>query len=470
MITSSLPKISVMAVLTIILSLFTPQAMAANNSSQQAPNAAKALYLPKNIDRVPDNNDYNDNESECSFKRMVQGDNIAIFWSREYGDDPMSNPNEKKRFNPNESLAECERFYDYYVNELKMVQKGQSLTDRYKMLVIVFGGDEGTAYGGGVDDKIGVLWTPAVRINKKPYGALAHEMAHCFQYISRLDSGRGSGGAMMEMSAQYMLWQVYPEWMTFEHYHLVDFMKQTHYAFGHPINMYHSPYVLEYWSNKHGKEFFGILSRSTEPGEDPVMTYKRLNGLTQDQFNDEMFDACRRFITWDMKRIAAVAKPYANQHSCMLQDIGDGWYRIVPAKCPQNYGYNGIELTVPAARTMVGLTFKGIAGAEGYSAVKTDNAGWRYGFVASLKDSSRVYGDMHKDSEGTFEFKVPENTDYLWLVVMGAPTEHWPIAGRRRGRTENTAEEQWPYQIQLAGTKLDTSVIQTIAPEEVPAK
>ncbi|MBN2511668.1 MAG: hypothetical protein JXB18_01905 [Sedimentisphaerales bacterium] len=462
MILSSLSTLSTITVLSIILPFSVQPAMAANDSAQRPPTAAKELYLPKKIDRVPDNNDYTSNDSEYSFKRMVQGDNIAIFWSREYGDDPMSNPNAKKRFHPAQSLAECERFYEHYVNELKMVLKGQSLTDRYKMLVIVFGGDGGTAYGGGSDDKIGVLWTPAVRINKKPYGALAHEMAHCFQYISRIDSGHGPGGAIMEMSAQYMLWQVYPEWMTFEHYHLVDFLKQTHYAFLHPINMYHSPYVLEYWSNKHGKEFFGILSRSTEPGEDPVMTYKRLNGLGQDQFNDEMFDACRRFITWDMKRIAAVAKPYANQHSCTLQDIGDGWYRIAPAKCPQNYGYNGIKLTVPAAGTTVGLTFKGIAGAEGYPAVKTDKAGWRYGFVASLKDGSRVYGQTYKDSEGSASFQVPEKTDYLWLVVMGAPTEHWPIAGRRRARTENTAEEQWPYQIQLAGTGLDASVIQSI--------
>jgi hypothetical protein len=59
---------------------------------------------------------------------------------------------------------------------------------------------------------------------------------------------------------------------------------------------------------------------------------------------------------------------------------------------------------------------------------------------------------------------VPEHTAYLWLVVMGAPTEHWPIAGRRRARTENTAEEQWPYQIQLAGTGLDASVIQSMPP------
>jgi hypothetical protein len=301
-----------------------------------------------------------------------------------------------------------------------------------------------------------------VRVNRTPYGVLAHELGHSFQFMSRIDSGTGPGGAVNEMSAQYMLWQVYPEWMTFENYHLVDFMKKTHFAFLHPTNMYHSPYVLEYWSNKHGKEFFGELSRSTQPGEDVVATYKRMHKLDQEQFNDEMFDASRRFITWDLKRVEEVARPYANQHQCALDDIGDGWYRIPSARCPQNYGYNGIQLNVPDAGTEVQLQFKGIAGADGYSNVKLDQAGWRYGFLASLNDGRRVYGDVQRDDECTATFKVPENTEYLWLVVMGAPTEHFPVAGGRRRRREAAAvpEEQWPYEIQLTGTTLHESSVE----------
>lgn len=419
----------------------------------------KELYIPTKVELVPDSNDYNNSKSEFCYKRMVQSDNIAIFWSKEYGDDPMANPDAKKRFDVNEALQECERFYNYYVDELKIVEKGKSLTDKYKMLVYVFGGNEGTAFGGGADDKVGILWTPATRISKAPYGALAHEMAHCFQYIASIDNGHGPMGAIMEMSAQYMLWQVYPDWMTFENYHLVAFMKGTHYAFLHPANMYHSPYVLEYWSNKYGKEFFGNLCRATLEGEDPVITYKRINSLTQEQFNDEMFDASRRFITWDMERIEKVAKQYANQHTTVLDNIGEGWYRVAPSNCPQNYGYNGIKLKVPAAGVEVVLSFKGIAGAEGYSVVKIDKAGWRYGFLASLKDGSRVYGDVFKNATGTATFKVPENTEYLWLVVSGAPTAHWPIVMSWDEAAKSTPEEQWPYQIKLSGTTLDDSVI-----------
>ena len=48
----------------------------------------------------------------------------------------------------------------------------------------------------------------------------------------------------------------------------------------------------------------------------------------------------------------------------------DGWYRISPEKCPQNYGYNAIQLEVPAAGTSVQLEFEGLVGAEGYRSIQ----------------------------------------------------------------------------------------------------
>nr|WP_294988845.1 DUF6055 domain-containing protein [uncultured Sediminibacterium sp.] len=420
----------------------------------------KELYIPGKVFRIPYNNNYNSDTSEFSFSRMVESKNIVVFWSKEFGKDPMVNPIESKRFNVQDAIKELERFYDYYVNKLKLVVKGKSFTDQYKMILYVIGGEGATAFGGGTENKIGLLWTPAIRMSKAPYGALAHELGHSFQYMIRADNGKGPGGPISEMSAQYMLWQVYPEWMTFENYHLKDFMKKTHFAFLHPTNMYHSPYVFEYWSNKHGIEFFGEFSRATLNGEDPVTTYKRITNLSQEQFNDEMFDASRRFITWDMKRIEQVAKPYANQHFTIMKPEADGWFRIDSSVCPQNYGYNGIQLKVPAAGTTVTLNFKSLAGSAGYNAVKLDKAGWRYGFVAYLKDGKRVYGDVGKEANGVLKFKVPKDTEFLWLTVMGAPTEHWPIPGRQRNQPATPViEEQWPYQVKLSGTSLIDSII-----------
>jgi hypothetical protein len=195
------------------------------------------------------------------------------------------------------------------------------------------------------------------------------------------------------------------------------------------------------------------LLREAKKGEDPVMVYKRVTGITQEQFNDEIFDASRRFITWDMKRIEKVASKYANQHTSTFNAVANGWYRITVSNCPQNYGYNGIKLKVPTSGTTVQLNFKGIAGAEGFTTIKTDMSGWRYGFLAVKKNGKRVYGDVNANGIGTATFKVPNDTEYLWLVVSGAPKEHWTVSGKEE------SNDQWPYEIKLTGTSLDDSVI-----------
>ena len=424
----------------------------------------KELLIPARITRVPASNNFNNPDSEFCFKRSKSSDNFVLFWAKEYGDDPMSNSVTNRRFNVDEVLKESDRFYNYYVNTLKWVDKDKSLATKYKFLFFVIGGNGGTAFGGSIDNKIGAFWTPATRIHHGPYGVIAHELGHSFQALDRADGAASfSGGAFAEMTSQFMLWQVYPEWQTFENYHLTAFMEATHLAFLHPANMYHSCYPLEYWSYRHGVEFIGKMWREVRRGEDPVMTYKRLTGINQEQFNDEMFDACRRFVTWDLPRIEKVAARYADQHTTSITNIGDNWFQIAADKCPQNYGYNAIKLKVPAANTKVTIAFKGIAGTEGFSTNHLDKAGWRYGFLAHRDDDSRVYSDTFSKSEGSGEFIVPANTKYLWLVVMGAPTEHWIRPGGRRwrrGGASAIAEEQWPYKFSLTGTTPDESIIQ----------
>ena len=61
------------------------------------------------------------------------------------------------------------------------------------------------------------------------------------------------------MTSQWMLWQVNPLWMTEEQYHWEAFKQATHKAFLHTDNIYRSPYVLEYWSEKHGKDLVEVL-------------------------------------------------------------------------------------------------------------------------------------------------------------------------------------------------------------------
>lgn len=443
----------------LIVALFCTQLLHAKKNkpdSKALVSGVKELYIPKDV--LERSGDLKSDTGEYSFKRMKETSNLALFWSKKFGSDPMSNPDTLLRFDIDFILKEGERIYNFYVNDLKFVQKGNSISDKYKLLIFIVDSKEATAYGGGNDDKVGCFWAPPVRMRKAPFGALAHEMGHSFQYILGLDRAKqgkkgGTGYGFVEMTSQYMLWQVYPEWLTFENYHLVDYMKQTHLAYMHQKNMYHTAHVMEYWANKHGIDIVSKVWQEGQAGEDPVVTYKRLTGIDQTQFNDEIFDAYRRFITWDMKRIEKVARPYTNQHFSKLNPIDDGWYRISAEKCPQNYGYNGFRLLVPEAGTMVKLEFKGLAGTEGFHAVKVEKAGWRYGFLAVKANGQRVYGKVYSDSEGVAEFKIPKNTTYLWLVVSGAPTEHWV-----KGRGDNK-EEQWPYQIKLTGTSIDVSAM-----------
>jgi len=420
----------------------------------------KQLYIPAKVWMVPEGNDFNKDEHEYSYKRMVESSNLAIFWSKEFGADLSKNPNPALRLDMNQVLRECNRFYNFYVDTLGFVNKGKSVTDRYKLLIFVFKGKENTAFGGGEENKIGIAWTPLARISKAPFGALAHEIGHSFQYLANADgawaftsAAKGSRGqAIFEMTAQFMLWHVYPDWMTFENYHLVAYLKKTHYAFLHETNQYHSPYVLEYWSEKHGIKFIGKLWQEAVKGEDAVMAYKRITQIDQKKFNDEMHQAAAKFITWDLDQAAKATKSYANQHQTALDSLKDGWYQILPGNCPQNYGYNGIKLNVPRAGTNIKVDFRGIAGTAGFRKINLSYAGWRYSFLAVKKDGQRIYGKTHANAKGVAKFTVPEETAYLWLVVSGAPTTHWEHI--TDGKDEN--DEQWPYQIRLSGTSLAT--------------
>jgi len=418
----------------------------------------KQCYLPENTWMVPKGNDFTNDSSEFSNKRMIESANVAIYWSKALGADLSKNTDSTVRLDLKQILKECDRFYQFYIDSLGFVNKGNSVTDRYKLLAFVFKGKENTAFGGGEDKKVGIVWTPLARIVKAPYGALAHEIGHSFQYLVHADgawaftsAAEGSHGQpIFEMTSQYMLWHVYPEWMTFENYHLKDYLKKTHYAFLHETNQYHSPYVLEYWSNKHGLKFIGKLWQQAIKGEDPVMTYKRITNTSQRKFNNEMHQAAARFITWDLDQAKKAGKTYANQHRTLLDAQPDHWFRVSAENCPQNYGYNGIRLKVPAEKTKIKLEFHGLAGADGFRKINAADAGWRYSFLSVKQNGDRVYGKIYADSDGSVGYSIPDETQYLWLVVSGAPMKHWEHI--TDGKEDN--DEQWPYRMRLTGTSL----------------
>lgn len=426
----------------------------------EAKNAGKEIKIPQ---KTLKENKFGEPGGQFSYEYMAESKNLVLFWDKSFGKNPAKYADKNRRFYPEEILSEGERIYTYYVDKLKFADKKKSNAARYKMIIWMYNDDETTAYGWG-EEGVGMMWFRPCRIQSYPYCALAHEMGHSFQCVVQADGARGfSGTPLVEYTSQWMLWQVFSDWNTIEKFHLDAYMEQTHYSLMNEINMYHAPQFMEYWSNKHGLDIIARIWKEAEGKEDPIAAYKRLTNINQQQFNDEIYEAASHFVAWDVPRIKTVNSSYANQHSCKMDKMADNWFQIAQTRCPQNYGYNAIRLNVPESGKKITLDFKGIAGSEGFRAVQVDKSGWRYGFVAVNKQGKCIYGDMHTGRNGlnkTVHYEVPAETQFLWLVVTGAPTEHWEVM-----RTWNTLKEekgkeaQWPYQIRLTGTSIHSSVV-----------
>lgn len=67
---------------------------------------------------------------------------------------------------------------------------------------------------------------------------------------------------------------------------------------------------------KHGIEFIGKLWREARRPEDPIEAYQRITGVNQETFNDEMFDAARRFVNWDIDGIKEYGRNYVGRKQC----------------------------------------------------------------------------------------------------------------------------------------------------------
>ncbi len=401
----------------------------------------KEIYIPKDLQEM----DLNDPESEYCYERMALTDNFAIFWEKGFGNDLSAAPElEGQDMTVDiENLKEkLETFYDYFYNDLGFARKG-SKADRYRMLVMLRYSLEGTAYGGDYDGEIGALWVTPGRLRDERLNCIAHELGHSFQSQITCDGeGEAWGGhGFFEMTSQWMLWQVNPLWVQDEAYHWDGFTSKCHKAYLHMTNIYHSPYIIEFWGEKRGLKHIAELYRQGKRGEDPAITYMRMNGLSCEDFADEMFEASSRIVNLDYERAWEETRPYANRFSTAFVDGEDGWKHVDPAQCPENFGFNAAAMPVPAPGETLTVDFRGCAGKDGYMNSDPSVAGWRYGFVAVLEDGSTSYGDMNSAPESTIAFSAPEDSQlkHLWLVVMGAPKEY---------KMDN--EDQWPYAIRIS--------------------
>lgn len=407
----------------------------------------KEIYIPEELR----DNDFTKKESQWSYYRMACTPNVVCFWEKGFGDDLSKAPDldgHKMTVDLENLLSRVEYFYQVYRDMMQFVLPG-SKSEKYRMMVMLNYSLEGTAYGGSYDNVIGALWIAPNRVQDKRLNCIAHEIGHSFQIQNSCDGNSGGmGGGIYEMCSQWMLWNVNPEWTTDENYHWEAFKKLIHLNFLNGENIYHSPYVLEYWSMKRGLNVMADLFRGGQRGEDVAQTYMRMYNVDLKAMGDEMLDCYSRLITFDFPSKKKASVRYAcEMKSDMNPKDEKGW--LYPLNTPMTYGFNVDEITVPAVGQTVKVQFQAMS--------NKDNIGYRYQLVAVDNDNNATYLGANSAPKATLKYTNPGNIKKLYLVVVGCPTkEYKPEAGgfgggHRRGQQEAEQEgpATYPYKIKF---------------------
>ena len=377
-------------------------------ASYTALHAQKKIYIPEDLRKM----DLQADTSQWSFKRSIETDDLILMWERGFGSDTSNPPmleGKPMSFNLTNLRDRVQEFYHFFRDTLAFTRPG-SKAEKYKMMVMVNYSLDGTAYGGTYDNFIGALWVAPNRIQDTKMNCMAHELGHSFQLQIPADSvGDAWGGSgFFEMTSQWMLWQVNPDWLTDENYHFEAFKQLTHKAYLHLDNIYHSPFVIQWWSDLHGRKSIAELYRQGRIGEDPVMTYKRMYNMSQKQFCDEMFRGYQHLVNFDFNH----ARKETRQYACTFDTELEGGKWLRPKNYPEEYGFNAIKLDdkVNLNARKFRLNLQG------------DNL--RYGFVGITTDGQSVYSNVNAT-----EFVVPKSKrlSHLYLIVMGAPLQHHQI-------------------------------------------
>ena len=467
--------------------------------------------------------DMMNSSSKWSFCRSKQSEHFIVFWDIKYGEyglygdrmgventSPSTCKTASMRVDIDDLLEKAEQFFDTNINKLKMAELGvgKSYLDDYKMEIYILYQSEWLATGSGYDNVIGALWVNPATC--KPVGStIAHEIGHSFQYQTYCDKvyqgepdnlqygfrygfgPKGEGGcAYWEQCAQWQSFQDYPE-QQFGH-DLNVFKAQYNRHYHHEWMRYASYWLQSYWVEKRGVEAYGEIWRQSVLPEDAIKTYTKLyNDGDWSKTADELYDYAARMATFDIDGVREYAgsNVTANLFKTTLFKQADGYYQVSYGSCPSTAGFNIVPLNLPDEEgAVVTASFKGLqvgsALPEGdtgnfvngdlqtiqgtattYNNVGNGKEGWRYGFVALNADGTRVYGDMFSSKDGMASFTVPAGAEYLYFVVLGAPTEY----RQNEWDDDEKDDDQWPYKVKFGNTDLlgNFEIDETADPKDV---
>ena len=409
--------------------------------------SGKEIYSPNDLK----SNDFKNNNSQWSYHRMRWSDNFVVFWEKGFGLNPLTAANS---INIDELLVKMEEAYKFYYDEMKFIKAGATKADKYRIQLYINEKSEWLATGAGYDSQVGAMWVNYSAANAYP--TMAHEIAHTFQYLNHCDGNFAFTGnynyigQFWEQTAQYQATLLYP---TSNTGYIPSFLENTHLNLMHEDNRYSNFYYLHYWHDKRGKEFVGKIWQEAKAGEDIIEAYKRLTSLSQTSFNDEIYDYAKKTLNWNFSSLSSyntyinsTSSSYAFKTSVVLDN--DNYYRIDPSKCVQAYGFNTLELNIPTSNKSITIDFEGLKNNSVYNTSYTNYSGWRWGIVAVKSDKSASYSTMQNTEKGTLTYTLPENTSKAYLIVTGAPTQHF----HHIWDDNKTNDEQFPWKAKFTNT------------------
>ncbi len=424
--------------------------------------------------------DYYDASSRWSFARSMETEHYYIFWEEAFGDDPNGEKVPEALRVDVQDLAE--KLETFYATETKTLGFDDiQAINGYKLQVYLLYTTDWVATGSGYDNQIGALWVSPSTC--QPVGSvIAHEVGHCFQYLvycRQLAEGQednnargfrysyqnGLGNAFWELSAQWQSWQDYPE-EQFTDYEMETWFENYFRSFENEWTRYQNYWLITYFAETYGTDWLSTIWKASRADEDALACHLRVN-LHGDleQLYRELYDYAAHAVTFDFSFARPYTADWQGRYDAALCETGDGWQQITYANTPEAGGFSAVKLAIPEDGVLQ-IDFEGIqpgstlaeddpglciTDASGNTeTVHTYNAwdgtaGWRYGVAALLADGNRDYSPMYSDAKGNVTYTVPENTELLYFVVLGAPETYVPHVW---DETEKT-DVQMPYRFRI---------------------
>ncbi len=463
--------------------------------------AAKQHYIPQEWRNRTDTliyaqNDPN-NEYTWSESRSVESDNVIIYWDKGYGDTLPTNAETAYQVDVWDLLAKCEAFFDLEINQLGFVDPYNSNLNKYKVMVLLNHSTEWICYGGGYDYQVSAIWLSPSTC--KPVGtAVAHEIGHSFHYMCYAEASKqgtlsnvqtgfhgavGNGSVTWEQTAQWQSLQTYPEAMFTESINV--FRNSHNLAFTHEWHRYQSYWFFYYLVQNFGlNTIANVWNYNVTQVLDFNQVLMRLQNWSVNDLFRHYYNYAAHCVTWDWDACEPYRDNYIGDFRYAAALNADGEYQVAYSSCPQSTGFNAVPLTVPAEGTELTTTFKALnpganladgdpaqylngesvfasSGRTTYNSVNNASSrGFRLGYVALLKDGSRVYSSNDNIyCQGTGEtsvdvsFVVPANVSKLWFMVVPAPSSYY----QHKWDDTPSNDDQWPYTLSFNNTDIDQS-------------